>query len=354
MAAGKPLTALLFVLYMGLFICMGQLVQLSKRDDGTLPYNPVLMVFLADSLKLVFSSSVLTIQSGGSVPRAASDVAAATRLAPLYMVPAGLYAVYNVLTYENMKMLDATTYFLLLQGRVVVTAVVARVLLGKRLSTAQWLCLVVLTFGCILSQMDLKRESLSDTAAGAGGLMSWAPRLHHLLLLVQILCSCFAGVYTELLLKGKEEDGRGGAKKRAAAAPLMVQNIFMYLDSIVVNLAVMAAQGSLSTVLTSDNLSQLLQQPLAVAILLTQLGIGIVVSLFLKYLNSILKVFASALEICFTAVLSWIILGQPITAQMALAIILVCGSIVAYSQSPPLRNSVTKDSAASGVTGKKT
>ncbi len=36
-------------------------------------------------------------------------------VAALYFVPAGLYAVYNILTYVNLQYFDPTTYFLLLQ-----------------------------------------------------------------------------------------------------------------------------------------------------------------------------------------------------------------------------------------------
>ena len=48
--------------------------------------------------------------------------------------------------------------------------------------------------------------------------------------------------------------------------------------------------------------------------------LGIVTSLFLKKLNSILKAFASALELVITAVLSVPILGIPLTTTTVLAL----------------------------------
>lgn len=45
-----------------------------------------------------------------------------------------------------------------------------------------------------------------------------------MLVLVQVLCSCFAGVYNERLLKSEGHD-----------VHVMVQNTFMYLDSILAN-----------------------------------------------------------------------------------------------------------------------
>jgi len=58
-------------------------------------------------------------------------------LTPCVPLPLPLPAIYNILTYENLRALDPTTYFLLLQGRVVVTAVIYSVCFGKRLSKLQ-------------------------------------------------------------------------------------------------------------------------------------------------------------------------------------------------------------------------
>ena len=46
----------------------------------------------------------------------------------LYFVPAGLYCAYNNLGFVNLQHFDPTTYFLLLQFRVVVTGVVFQVM----------------------------------------------------------------------------------------------------------------------------------------------------------------------------------------------------------------------------------
>jgi len=45
----------------------------------------------------------------------------------LYFIPAGLYCLYNNLAYTNLLTFDPTTYFLLLQLRVVVTGIVFQV-----------------------------------------------------------------------------------------------------------------------------------------------------------------------------------------------------------------------------------
>lgn len=61
---------------------------------------------------------------------------------------------------------------------------------------------------------------------------------------------------------------------------------------------------------------------------------GVVTSLLLHSLNSIMKVFATAVELIFIAFLSWIFLGYPITLQTAAAVCIVSCSIVIYVQHP--------------------
>ena len=59
-----------------------------------------------------------------------------------------------------------------------------------------------------------------------------------------------------------------------------------------------------------------------------------VTSLFLKNLNSILKAFASALELVFTAILSFLLLGIPLHWNTILAVAVVSYAVVMYAQNP--------------------
>lgn len=68
--------------------------------------------------------------------------------------------------------------------------------------------------------------------------------------------------------------------------------------------------------------------------MLNNAAIGIVTSFFLKTLNSILKTFASALELVLTAVLSYVFFSIPIYLNTVLAIVTVMFAIYLYSQNP--------------------
>merc|ERR1719513_47793 len=113
----------------------------------------------------------------------------------------------------------------------------------------------------------------------------------------------------------------------------MIQNVFMYLDSILCNIILLGVKGDLASAFSSSSLASI-NQTLVLALILNNSVLGIITSLFLKKLNSILKAFASALELVFTALLSVPILGIPLTLHTVLALCLISLAVVMYAQNP--------------------
>lgn len=143
-----------------------------------------------------------------------------------------------------------------------------------------------------------------------------------MLMFPQVFCSCFAGVYNEYLLKDVGAD-----------VHLMLQNIFMYLDSIVCNFIVLLLNGEAQTAFSSESLHSVFK-PLVIAVMINGSACGIVTSVFLKSLNSILKTFAGALDLIFTATMCWIVFGIPIDRYTVIAIAIVLYATYLYSQNP--------------------
>lgn len=146
--------------------------------------------------------------------------------------------------------------------------------------------------------------------------------INAIFILAQTICSCLAGVYNEYLLKDKGAD-----------VNIFVQNIFMYMDSIVCNALILLFRGELLDAFSAKNLSSIARFGVMI-IIINNAAIGIVTSFFLKYMNSILKTFASALELMFTAVLCYFLFAIPIYMNTALAIAVVSYAIYLYTQSP--------------------
>lgn len=141
-------------------------------------------------------------------------------------------------------------------------------------------------------------------------------------ILIQTICSCLAGVYNEYLLKDKGED-----------INIYVQNVFMYLDSIFCNALILLLQGNLIDAFSVQNLVEILK-PSVLIVMFINCAIGITTSFFLKYMNSIIKTFASAIELVFTAILCRIFFAIPIYLNTVASIVIVFFSLFLYSQSP--------------------
>ena len=198
----------------------------------------------------------------------------------------------------------------------------------------QWLSLILLTVGCIIKEIN--HDTKARTVVEYGGESShFHINLSFLLILLQIFCSCFAGVYNEYLLKN-----------RGANVHIMMQNFFMYADSIVCNIAILAFSGDLTHVFAPESLQSVFR-PKVLVIVFNMAGAGIITSLFLKNLNSILKTFASAMELMFTAVLCWIIFGISIDMYTLIAIAVVTAAIVLYSHNPVVNLGKTDSSEVS-------
>ena len=205
----------------------------------------------------------------------------------------------------------------------------AQVLFQKQLSRIQWASVCLLTVGCIIKEINhsAKASTAADasgaTAAGAAGasVLSFLD-IHIVLILLQVFCSCFAGVYNEFLLKDT-----------GCEVHIMMANVFMYVQSILCNIVALGLKGELFTAFTVTGLAAI-GRPSVLTIIANNAAIGIVTSLFLRTLNSILKTFASALELMFTAILCWIIFGIAIDVFTLLALAIVIAATYLYAQNP--------------------
>lgn len=151
-------------------------------------------------------------------------------------------------------------------------------------------------------------------------------------ILIQTICSCLAGVYNESLLKDQGKD-----------INIYIQNVFMYIDSILCNSLLLLLTGNIKSAFAAENLSEIFK-PGVILIAINSCCIGIVTSFFLKYMNSILKTFASALELVFTAILCWVLFSIPIYLNTILAIGIVSIAVYLYSQSPVVNVAKTEKS----------
>ena len=309
--------AVIFLFYVGFFLIHTLLVT-STQKDHKYEYNVATVVLFGEVAKLLAS---VCIHSGkDSFMDLVHQMKSGKNLLFYYLVPAVLYCIYNNLLYVSLAGFDPASYYVLMQFRMVITGVLFQFIFKKQLKKMQWISLIILTIGCIIKQLKLN---------GSDGLF-FEVNIYLFFIFVQMLCSCFAGVYTESILKS-----------RGLGVPIMVQNVFFYIDSIFCNLVLLAYNGQISTFLNYENILPVLN-PKVISIIFLTTVIGITVSLFLRYMNSILKIFASACGMIFSAVFSLILFGIPIGLNKMISICFIIVALYLYS-SDPVQNQPTKD-----------
>ncbi|KAI3630586.1 hypothetical protein MIR68_012021 [Amoeboaphelidium protococcarum] len=120
-------------------------------------------------------------------------------------IPATLYTIQNNLQYLAVSNLDAATFQVTYQLKILTTALFSVLMLGRRLGGIQWVSLCILTFGVALVQMPSSSTSTSAASASATDNSSKVQVGNKFIGLLAVLSACclsgIAGVYFEKILK---------------------------------------------------------------------------------------------------------------------------------------------------------
>ncbi|XP_043941784.1 UDP-N-acetylglucosamine transporter-like isoform X2 [Protopterus annectens] len=195
-------------------------------------------------------------------------------------IPAGLYTLQNNLLYVALSNLDAATYQVTNQFKIITTAMFSVTMLGKKLSIYQWIALILLMAGVALVQLHTHSEE-SDSSSGS--------QVIGLLAVFIVCCSSgFAGVYFEKILKETKPS-------------LWVRNIQLGISGISFGIIVVLI-FDLEHV-KQYGVLQGFNYITWIVITLQALG-GLVIATVMKYADNILKGFATSLSIILSAVIS--------------------------------------------------
>ena len=223
-------------------------------------------------------------------------------------IPAGLYVIQNNLQFLAVSNLPAEVYQVLIQSKIVTTAVFSVILLNKRPSGLQWLSILALSIGVAIVQLSFPARAVAPQAVNYFvGFMA---------VLVSCFTSGFGGVYFEKLMKAKPNS-------------LWLRNIEMSLVSVLI--AIIAA-GSKDLALIRKFGFFHGYSPLVFGVILLQAFGGILVSLVVQYTNSMTKGFATSGSIILSCLLSaYVLKDAQLTPKFFLGTLVVCLSTLAYS-----------------------
>jgi len=230
----------------------------------------------------------------------------------LLIVPATTYNVQQTLEYIALANIDASVFSVLVQSKLIMTAIFAVILLGKKLRKVQVISLSLLTVGVILCNMKSSDKDILEVGNQTLGISAT---------LGIALASGFASVYTEKVMKKK----RAPNLNNYSLAYMQVQ-----LAS--VSLVVMGTFAIFKdyNAIVTDGLWQNFDTAAFIAVFNSGIG-GLMVAAVLKYADSVLKGYATAISVVLSGVFSMILFGTSLSFLYALGIVNVIISVLLYN-----------------------
>ncbi|KAG1969154.1 UDP-N-acetylglucosamine transporter [Pimephales promelas] len=203
-------------------------------------------------------------------------------------IPSGIYTLQNNLLYVALSNLDAATYQVTYQLKILTTALFSVSMLGKRLGIYQWISLLILMAGIALVQWPTEITSIAQQK----DLTASSQLMGLLAVLVACFSSGFAGVYFEKILKETKQS-------------VWVRNIQLGLFGLIFGLVgVFVYDGER---VRENGLFQGYNNVTWTVVALQALG-GLVIAAVIKFADNILKGFATSISIILSTLISYFLL----------------------------------------------
>lgn len=311
--AARENVSLLFKLYclfvMTLVAAAYTVALRYTRTVTTEMYFSTTAVCVTEVIKLLLSVIILAKETG-SASRLISSLRENVLGSPMEMlklsVPSLVYALQNNMAFVALSNLDAAVYQVTYQLKIPCTALCTVLMLNRSLSKLQWFSVFILCGGVTLVQYSpAETTKVQIEQNHLVGFIAVA---------VAVLCSGFAGVYFEKVLKSSDTS-------------LWVRNIQMYISGIIVTLAGVFISDREGII--EKGFFYGYNYLVWFVILLASVG-GLYTSVVVKYTDNIMKGFSAAAAIVISTVASVLLFGLQITLTFSIGALLVCVSIYTY------------------------
>jgi len=284
--------------------CLLTMLSRRSRTEAATPEDSFAsgtVVLVVEVVKVILSSLLLFL-NGRSVRDTAREILRAWTSEPWevakLVLPSVLYTLQNTVFLMAVELLSAPLMSLLSQIKVLTTAIFSVTLLQRRLTRAQWAALGMLALGVGLVQ--LSQMHLSPPVDGDGSI-AWASgaaedggsqQILRGLVLVLIACSLsgFSGVYIEKQLKKSKQS-------------VWLKNLQLATIGIFTSGFVLA--GREGTIVRERGFFHG-YTPTVYVLILVQAAGGLLVAVIMKYLDNILKTYATSAAILLTCLLSYV------------------------------------------------
>jgi len=289
------------------YALLNVLSQLSKEEDGSYAYSMPSVVLLAEFVKLCLSMIFLSRELG--LTKAVQTIFTRPYRWFLFAVPSVLYAVNNNLDMLNNMYMDPATESVLVQLKILTTALAWRLVFGSAIGGRKWMSLFLLFCGCGLAALP------SD--GGKASATMYIEPFGVVLIMFYVCISATAGVYNEWLYKSIGAD-----------ESIHISNIRIYTVGVLFCLSTHLSTGGANP----------LQGGLVKgynaytwALVATYSVMGLLLAQVMKYFDNIVKLFISGSSMYASAFLTVVIFKRYPSAMFTASLALVSAAQVGYN-----------------------
>eukprot|EP01006_Ploeotia_vitrea_P044525 TRINITY_DN66836_c11_g1_i1.p1 TRINITY_DN66836_c11_g1~~TRINITY_DN66836_c11_g1_i1.p1 ORF type:complete len:379 (+),score=194.35 TRINITY_DN66836_c11_g1_i1:36-1172(+) len=279
--------------YVALFVASDILIASTNGGGKGYKYTPGAVIILSELGKFIVSFTLFLYYGNGKDGEEWS-LKIDWELSMFYSIPALLFTMWNIINYRSLLLVDLSMFSIIYQVVVFFTAMSWCFVFNRKLKPRQWGALVLLCAGCFM--VHVKPDFSIHFHWGV------------MYVIAQAFLSAVAGVYNEYLLK------------KDLHLNINEQNSYLYFYTTITSLVYLAIIDP-----SAYNHSKFFRgfDGSVVAIIMVQVGIGISVSMILKHLNIIVKLFATALHSPVEVTFAHILLKTPFTIMVFVASVLI-------------------------------
>lgn len=228
-------------------------------------------------------------------------------------VPSLVYVLQNNLLYVAVSNLDAATFQVTYQLKILTTAIFSVVMLKKVLSRMQWFALCVLFAGVAIVQMQPENANAKKVAT------EQSPVKGLIAVLISCFMSGFAGVYFEKILKGTRQS-------------VWLRNV--QLGSLGMVIGVITMYMNDGDKVSEKGFFNGYDGVVWFVVCLQSFG-GLLVAVVVKYADNILKGFATSAAIVVSCIASMYFFDFQLSLQFTVGAAMVMSAVYIYSKYIP-------------------
>ena len=239
-------------------------------------------------------------------------------------VPAFIYVIQNIILYVAIGNLPAAEFQVAYQLKLLTTAFFSIILLKRKINLKQWLSLVLLFAGVSIVEVstnDSEKHAEKVEQSQFLGLIS---------VICACLCSGFAGVYFEKILKISNNNNDLDRLTDQPKTTLWTRNIQLGSFCTLLSCITCFTLDGAKIKSHPDGLLQGYNNIIWYTVLMHAFG-GLLVALVVKYADSILKGFACAISVVISTIMANVLFEYQITIEFVVGTFMVCSSVFIYS-----------------------